>query len=169
MGKIVGIGATVILLSIFGFVLFSSKQTHSQLDLNNEAPTITTVPVTNIKASFAIFTNGTFRIFTAPMYHNLSPDVYIEASNPNGVNVKKTGITWNDFFFTLPFKITPDCLTTGTKQTFCTGDKGTLQFYINGEKNAKALSQEIKVGDKLLITFGTESEETIKQQFNKIP
>ncbi len=121
------------------------------------------------QASFAIFTNGTFRVFTAAMYHNLSPDVFIEVSNPNIIHIKKDGLTWNDFFSTLPFKLTHECLTTGTGQTFCTGSKGTLKFYINGEKSINALDQRINNKDKLLVSFGNESEIAIKKQFDRIP
>lgn len=174
MSKVVGVAVIVILIALFGYFLFSNKQTtpESSLSENNtytETAKSSAAPMIDIQASFAIFTNGTFRIFTANMYHNLSNDAYIEASNPNLVQVKKGGTTWNDFFSTLPFKLTPECLTTGTKETFCTGNKGTLQFYINGEKNNNALDQEIKQGDKLLVTFGKESDAQIKQQIDKIP
>ena len=103
------------------------------------------------------------------MYHNLSENAYIESSNPNIVYVKKAGTTWNDFFSTLPFKLTSQCLTTGTKETFCTGNRGTLKFYINGEQSNNALNQEINNGDKLLVTFGNESDEVINKQMDRLP
>ena len=71
--------------------------------MNQEDQLSKTSQIVNKKASFAIFTNGTFRLFTAAMYHNLSEDVFIQADNPNIVHVKKTGITWDVFFKTLPF------------------------------------------------------------------
>lgn len=136
------------------------------LDENTEASMAQT---TDIQSSFAIFTNSTFRVFTAPMYLNLSQDVYIEASNPNIIQVKKSGITWNDFFSTLPFSLTSECLTTGTNETFCTGRKGILQFYLSRVKNSDVLNQEIKQSDKLLVTFGSESEAEIQKQINRVP
>lgn len=174
MSKIVGVGVIIILVSFFGFIILSKEQTLLEPSSSGSskpiASTNTSAPKDiNITASFAIFTHGTFRIFTASMYHNLSEDAYIEAVNPNIIYVKKAAITWNNFFTTLPFKLTSECLTTGTKETFCTGNGGALKFYINGEQNNGALSEEIKEGDKLLVTFGNESEEVIKQQFNKIP
>lgn len=169
MGKLIGIGTLLIMLGVIGFVFFSKDDTSSPSVRNSLPNSQTSTPQsTDINASFAIFTNNTFRIFTASMYHNLSEDVYIEASNPNIVHVKKTGTTWNDFFSTLPVKLTSTCLTTGTKETFCTGERGTLQFYINGQRNDSALSQEIREGDKLLVTFGNESDETIQKQFDSI-
>lgn len=121
------------------------------------------------KAAFAIFTNGTFRIFSASMYHNLSQDAYITAENPNVVIVKKQGVTWGEFFNTLPFKLTSDCLTTGTKQTFCTNDNQSLKFFINGKREDAALGAEIKDGDRLLVTYGSEPEDKLDYQFSQIP
>jgi hypothetical protein len=163
-----------ILLSITGFIFVQNKQivpqTSSSKKITPSKLTEPSVnPITDIQASFAIFTNGTFRIFTAAMYHYLSQDVYIEVSNPNRVQVKKSGTTWNDFFLTLPFKLTSDCLITGTNETYCSGSLGALQFFINGVKYDNALDQEIKDGDKLLVTFGTESEAQIKQQVDRVP
>jgi len=120
------------------------------------------------QASFAIFTNGTFRVFTATMYHNLSPDVFIEANNPHLIQIKKDGLTWNDFFSTLPLKLTRDCLTTGTGQTFCSGSKDTLKFYINATRYEDALNNKINQSDKLLITYGNETEEQIQKQLDKL-
>lgn len=122
---------------------------------------------TDLTASFAIFTNGTSRIFTSSRYHNLSTDVYIESSNPNRVHVKKSGVTWKDFFATLPMKLSQDCLTTGTGQTFCTQGLNTLKFYINGQFDAGALDRVINPGDRLLVSYGDESESEIEKQIDK--
>lgn len=116
------------------------------------------------QATFLIFTNGSLRDFSASKYHNLSKDVYIASENPNIVYVKKKGITWNDFFKTLPMKVTSDCLTTGTGQKFCTNENGSLKFFLNGKRDDDLLSKEIKNGDKALITYGNESESKIQQQ-----
>lgn len=108
-----------------------------------------------VKAAFSIYTNGTFRIFTAPMYHHLSEDVYITAEAPNVVVVEKRDFTWQDFFSTLPFSLNKDCLVTGTGQTFCTKEGGaSLRFYINGELYEDALENKINEGDRLLVTYG---------------
>jgi hypothetical protein len=120
-------------------------------------------------ASFAIFTNSTFRIFTAPKYHNQSENVFIQADNPNIIHVKKSGVTWDDFFKTLPMKLTRDCLTTGTGQTFCTNSNSRLRFFINGREDTNALDKIIGEGDRLLVTYGNENEEQIKKQLQQIP
>lgn len=170
MNKIVGIGLIIILTLLFGFMFLSNRKIALEsFSLENNTNTqVSTVPITNIKASFAIFTNDTFRVFTASMYHNLSEDVYIESNNPNIVHIKKTGTTWDDFFKTLPFSLTKNCLTTGTKEVFCTNQSKTLNFYINGVQDNNLLDREIKDGDKALISFGSENEKTIQEQIEKL-
>jgi len=120
------------------------------------------------EARFAIYTNGLKRVFTSSMYHNLSKDVYIEASDPSIIHVKKDGITWMDFFLTLPFKLDKNCLTTGTKETFCTSPNATLKFYLNGIRNDNLLMEKIKEGDWILISYGLENEKQIKSQLNSL-
>jgi hypothetical protein len=125
--------------------------------------------VVDHKAAFAIFTNGLFRDFSAVMYHNLSPEVFIETGSPNVVQVKKSNVTWNDFFSTLPFALNNECLVTGTGETYCDGEGGSLRFYLNGELAPDALDMRIRNGDRLLVSFGSESSEEISEQFERIP
>lgn len=121
------------------------------------------------QAAFAIFANGVFRVFTDPMYHNLSPDVYIESGSSNIIRVKKSGVTWNDFFRTLPLTLSQTCLITGTKEVFCTDHTKSLKFYLNGEYVSDALNREIQDADQLLVSFGPDIDSTIPQQIQRIP
>lgn len=146
----------VVLISILGALLFLSTQKKeiTTQPLNSSSVTPINKQV-NIQANFKIITKGTIRIFTDPKYHNLSEDVYIESADPSVVYVKKAGITWGNFFNTLPspMKVTKECLTTGTNQLYCTGDAGTLTFSINGIEDPNLLNKEIKAEDNLLIEF----------------
>lgn len=167
MGKKI-VFISLIIIAIGGVLFLSTRQERlSKVSTQSStvAPKETSV---DYNASFAIFTRGTFRVFTAPMYHNLSTDVFIQADNPNIIRVKKSGITWDDFFKTLPFRLTNECLTTGTGQTFCTGQTSTLKFYLNGVKNDKLLEREIESGDRVLITYGPENETEIRRQIEKV-
>lgn len=145
------LGFIFLALAIGGYFFLSKKEAPQPL-LATPTPQSIQAAV-DIKASFEIHTKGTKRIFTDSRYHNLSADVFIDETKPNTVNIKKEGITWADFFATLPMELTKDCLVTGTKQTFCTGDAGVLKFYLNGEEDKDALEREIKAGDSFLVKF----------------
>lgn len=161
-----------VLVTAYVFYSLSAKKTDS-ISPNYEADqsVVESSPSAHSvdkKASFVIFTHGTFRIFTDPKYHNQSEDVFIEAQNPNIVKVKKDGITWNVFFKTLPFSLTHECLVTGTKQTFCSGANGVLKFYRNGELVQDLLNQKIQQNDQVLVSFGNENEFEIQKQLERV-
>jgi len=148
---LVAIGGLVIVVFIF-IKPFSRPITSTQTPTTSPSPEIDQVDFT---ASFTIITNGVTRNFNSAMYHNRSSDVYIEASDPTLIQVKKRGVTWNDFFQTLPFKLTKNCLTTGTNEKFCSGENGTLRFYLNDIENPNLLDAEIQAGDRTLIQFSS--------------
>ncbi|MBI2594487.1 hypothetical protein HYW39_02195 [Candidatus Curtissbacteria bacterium] len=147
------LGITSLILISLAVLVTSKFQNKETTAPNFEFTPLVQDQEVDIKATFTIITNGITRNFNAKMYQNLSTDVYIEASNPTIVYVKKKGATWDDFFTTLPMTLTKDCLTTGTKETFCTGQGGTLRFYLNDNEDKDLLDGEIKDADKVLIQF----------------
>ncbi len=160
-------------LLISGYFLFNQKVKNRKevvptRSSKNTIKVSSTPTEADYVAGFLIYTNGTRRIFTASMYHDLSEDIYIDSRNPNVVNVKKPNQTWNDFFKTLPFSLTKDCLITGTGQTFCTGQNGDLKFYINGKNDPDVLNKIIEENDRLLVSFGSESKQGIEDQIQEL-
>lgn len=144
----------IALLIAIGVFFYLTSQNHAESNgIRNNLSLPSNTQDVNKTATFGIYTQGAFRVFTATMYHNLSQDVYIEAKEPNLIKIKKEGITWNDFFSTLPFDLTNECLTTGTKEKYCTGNEGTLVFYLNGKEVENILNNVISDRDSLTITF----------------
>lgn len=171
MRKNVIIVVVLFILTLFGFI-FLPKREEAPLTSFSEKVVERSAPIQSQdidkKATFAIYTNGTFRIFTASRYHNLSKDVFISSDSPNTIRIKKLDITWNDFFKTLPMSLTHDCLTTGTQQVFCTNQNSVLKFYLNGVIDDNLLGREIANGDRALITFGSENEQQVMKQIESL-
>lgn len=142
----------IILISIFIF-LKSSYKNSTQVKHPEFSTLVTEHQETNITAEFKIVTNGTIRIFTDQKYHYQSKDVYLTPDKPNTIQIKKEGITWSDFFKTLPMSLDNKCLVTGTKQTFCTSELYILTFNINGSNDPKALNKKINKDDFLLVEY----------------
>lgn len=153
--KVFIISTVFILLLGTGLFFFVRSQTKSPTTtLPTQAPI--TSPVSEnvpIKANFTIITGNITRSFKAEKYHNRSPDVYIQSDDPTIIHVKKAGITYDDFFKTLPMKLTKDCLITGDGETLCSGKNGTLKFYLNDIETPNLLYKQIKEGDKILIKY----------------
>lgn len=158
----------VLIVSIFSVLyLRNSSGISTKKETSSATSTHTTIPMP-FEAKFAIYTNGTFRIFSDPRYHNQSKDIYINSDKPNYVVVNKVNSTWNDFFNSLPMKLDDSCLTTGTGQIFCTNENYKLQFFINGEAKENALREIILPTDELLVTYGNEDSESINTQLKSL-
>ena len=148
MKKYLLIILVIVLALIAGFFAFRPTLDTSQINSVEEVA----VPA-DFTAKFEIYTNGTKRVFTNAMYHNLSGDVFIESKDPSAIYIKKNGVTWNDFFRTLPFELSENCLVTGNGETYCTGEKGILNFYLNGQSSPNALNLQISPDDELIVRF----------------
>lgn len=158
----------IIFFLVIGSLLFVYREANPNAP--TPSPEAYSMPKVDVdrRAGFAIFTNGVFRDFSNNKYHNLNSQVFITSGNPNIVVVKRSGITWDDFFKTLPMEITTDCLSTGTGQQFCSRENQTLKFFLNGIKDENLLSREIQDGDRVLISYGPENAEGLFEQLARL-
>lgn len=142
--------AVVMLMAVGGALYFNIGRSTT-----SPAPTITPSPTqtpVNKRAEFTIITGDITRSFKSDKYHNRSEEVFILPDNPSVVHVKKDGVTWGDFFNTLPMKLTKECLTTGDGENLC-NTNGSLRFYLNDNETPDLLDRVIQDNDKLLIKF----------------
>lgn len=163
--------AIILLLVVGGIFLILNTQIALQQPTQFTTELLTPSPTPTTKtARFAIYTNGTKRVFSETKYHNQSKDVFIEAGDPSLVYVTQSDVTWGDFFNTLPspLKVQNECLTIETGQTFCEDMTNSLQFYLNGEMAPDALTTEIKDGDTLLVTYGNPSPQELQNQLQSL-
>ena len=142
----------IILITIIGVLVYVGFSKNSNKAEMTPVPLESSTPV-DITATFEIYTLGTKRVFTDSRYHNRSDDVYLNQNNPNVVIVKKDNTTWQDFFNTLPMKLTKECLTTGTGQLFCTNETRSLKFFINNELDPNALDKVISQNSTFKIVY----------------
>lgn len=147
------IPGVIIIFLFFAFITFNKSQPQISTPTTTQIPTPAPTQEVNIRASFTIITGNITRSFKAEKYHNQSKDVYIQVDDPTIIHGKKKGITYDDFFKTLPMKLTADCLITGDGETLCDGEGGTLKFYLNNFETPELLEKEIMDGDKALIKF----------------
>lgn len=158
----------LLLLGVLALILLSSRQKPAPLNnLEGESPSSSS---THIHASFLIFTNGTKRDFAQEKYYEADPGAHIHASNPEIIHIHAPGVSWQEFFDLLPspMKLTSSCLTTGLGQRFCTAGSAALNFYLNGQKTRDVLRREIQDGDMLLISYGVEEADEVREQLSQL-
>lgn len=101
-------------------------------------------------------------------YQLRSRHVHFENRDGNVVHKHATGLTAGFFLNSLGIEFDSSCLTLDTKEEFCNiGDK-TLKLYVNGQMNFEYEDYEMKDLDKILISYGDESEQDIQKQLDSI-
>ena len=84
------------------------------------------------------------------------------------IHVHATGITLKQFFNTLNIKLSRNCIIFEDGNEFCNDRSETLKYYVNGKINDETPDNEVKDLDKILITYGDESQTEIQKQLASI-
>ncbi|HLC79901.1 MAG TPA: hypothetical protein VJG83_05790 [archaeon] len=86
-------------------------------------------------------------------YRPLSENVHMHDFNPNVIHFHDKKATLGDFFTSIGMVLSKDCIDTGS-DTFCSGENGTLQMYVNGVRSEQFQEHKPKDLDKILILYG---------------
>ncbi len=124
-------------------------------------------------ADFALYIRGerfdfSDERFVSDEEDELSENVHIHGTRYGVVHVHREGTTWREFFHSLGFELTDTCLTLPDGEQLCTSDTERLSFMLNGVKLDTLAFQDITDIDRALISFGTESDEELLQQYAKV-
>ena len=121
-------------------------------------------------ADFALYIRGERYDFNQERFvsdeeDELSENVHIHGERVSVVHVHREGTTWREFFDSLGFELTDQCLTTPEGEQFCNSEAEGLSFVLNGVKLDAMAFQDITNIDRALISFGSESDEELMQQY----
>ena len=141
--KILYLTTGIILLFWVGFRLFEDYQ-FSRVHLH---------------ANFKVFIDGKEVDFAKPEFmteskQDHSKKVHLHDLRGDVVHVHYSGVTWSDFFDSLGFRLTKDCLDLGKEGKYCNTDQKKLRFFINDKEIENLASVEIQDLDRVLIHYG---------------
>jgi len=84
------------------------------------------------------------------------------------LHMHASGIPLWVFFESIGMEFSKDCLKINADEKFCNNESKTLKFYVNGKQNNSFENYAPKDDDKILISYGAESQEEIKGQLDSI-
>ncbi len=124
-------------------------------------------------ADFALYIRGERYDFKQERFisdteDELSENVHIHEPFHAIVHVHREGTTWREFFDSLGFELTDQCLTTPEGEQLCNSDAERLSFVLNGVRLDGLAFQDITNIDRALISFGSESDEDLMQQYAEV-
>ena len=106
--------------------------------------------------------------FAATTYQIKSSWIHFEESDGNTIHRHSSGVTLDYLFGTLGLDIDEDCYIFGDGRQFCTNEDYSLKYFINGDSVNDINDYVIQDDDRILISYGSETEDQIADQMNEL-
>lgn len=132
-------------------------------------------PIANFHTHFdlKVYLNGSAVNFSLAKYqatakNEIDPNIHMHDGNGQIVHIHKQGVTLDEFFSSLKMKFTNNCFTLDSGQSFCNNSSKSLKMFVNGSPNIEFENYQPQDIDRILITYGSETETQIKAQINAV-
>jgi hypothetical protein len=139
---------------------------------------------THYHANFAVYINGQREQFKGPQYYQEIAACTVHgpiqpaqrAHMHDGINsvihVHDDGVTWSQFFDNLGWSIGPNFIQNNQQTMYVENGDNKLNIELNGQNLTDLTSianRVIKDRDRMLISFGDISNNTLQTQYNTVP
>ena len=108
--------------------------------------------------------------FSAETYQVKSPWIHFESSDGNTIHRHASGVATGYLFENLGMVTNGECFifpSTDGRQ-FCTNEDYSLKYYINHQIVSDIIDYVFEDGDRILISYGSESQEQIEEQLTEL-
>ena len=106
--------------------------------------------------------------FSVPSYQIKSSWIHFEERDGNTIHRHATGVNLGYLFETLGIGIDAECFIFPDGRQFCTNDDYSLKYYINHKAVSDINNYVFEDQDRVLISYGSESQEQIEQQLEEL-
>lgn len=136
--------------------------------ITSPAPTMGPVGSAHDHVGIALFVNGESFDFSQGKYQIQSRVTHFEDGNGSIIHKHATGVKLGFFLNTLGIKLDGSCISLDDGREFCNEGDNTLKFYVNGQKSEFYDEYSLADNDRVLISYGDETEEEINEQLATI-
>ena len=106
--------------------------------------------------------------FSATTYQIKNSWIQFEESDGNTIHRHSSGVTLDYLFETLSIAIDQDCYIFADGRQFCTNEDYSLKYFINGDSVNDINDYVVQEDDRILISYGSETEDQIADQLNEL-
>ena len=162
-GQLIAIGVIAALAIGLGFGLYNYMQ-HPPRSAGFGA-----IGSAHEHAAFKLFINNEEPVdFSLPQYQVTTRFIHFEDKNGVITHRHASGVDLGFLFESLGMNFDEKCITLNNATSYCSEADQTLNFFVNGTRNDKYDKYILNDGDRILLSFGSESEEQIKDQLNAL-
>lgn len=106
--------------------------------------------------------------FSSPSYQIKSPYIHFEGRDGSTVHKHATGVTLGYLFESLNLIVDDECFIFQDGRSFCDNEDYSIKFFVNNMEVDDIRPVEIQEDDRILISYGGETAEEIKEQLEKV-
>ena len=106
--------------------------------------------------------------FSVPTYQIKSSWIHFEESDGTTVHRHSSGVELGYLFDTINIGIDNKCYIFPDGRQFCTNEDYSLKYYINHQRVNDVYDYVFEDGDRILITYGSETPEQIEMQLREL-
>ena len=106
--------------------------------------------------------------FDGPAYQIKSSWIHFEDSDGTTIHRHSSGVTLDYLFANIGISIDNECYKFPDGRQFCTNEDYSLKYFINHEPVKDINDYVLEDGDRILITYGSETPEQIEEQLMEL-
>lgn len=124
-------------------------------------------------ADYKVFIHNKEISFSGDIYqstsgNHLSEAQHLHDNNGNNIHKHLTKDTIPDFFASLSITIDESCIQLDTGEKYCSDENNTLKFFVNDTRRDDIMVYEFSDLDRILISYGAETNEQIQMQLDSV-
>ena len=134
-------------------------------------PNAGTLGSEHVHSSMLVKLHGDTFDFSGPAYQIKSSWIHFEAQDGATIHRHATGVTLGWLFETIGIGLDDECYTfkgTGGDRVFCSNEEYSLKFFVNHQPVPNLTDYIFDDGDKILISYGEETQEQIDSQLAEL-
>ena len=106
--------------------------------------------------------------FAVPSYQIKSSWIHFEDSDGTTIHRHASGVSIGYLFDSLNITINSECYNFPDGRQFCTNEDYSLKYYINHQRVNNIYDYIFEDGDRILITYGSETPDQIEDQLREL-
>ena len=106
--------------------------------------------------------------FSATTYQVKSAWIHFESSDGETIHRHASGTTFGYLFENMGMIINAECFIFPDGRQFCTNEDYSLKYYVNHQAVSDINNYVLKDQDRILISYGSESQEQIEKQLEEL-
>ena len=125
----------------------------------------------HVHASMLVKLHGDLFDFSGPAYQIKNSFIHFESQDGATIHRHATGVTLGYLFDTIAIGLDEQCFSfkgTGGQREFCDSEEYSIKFYVNHQPVPGITDLVFEDGDKILISYGGETQEQIDSQLAEL-